>query len=395
MNRVVVTGMGIVSPLGCNVDSVFNNLMNGKSNFLISDQLKREYPEGKKRTSNVSSDFEDLCKSFGIQPVRNFSNYVKLAVLQAVKDAGLSNDDIDCDLFIGTCESATFERGGYFKTPINEIENYLEGEKPVDKIAELAFYMGVKGEVLSFPIACTGGNIAITVGAKKIMYGNSKMCIVGGADFLTDKIYSTFYNLGSLAKTHCKPFDKSRDGIVVGEGAAFIIIEDLMHALNRSANVYAEIKGFNISCDAHHLTTPDNEGKMASISIEKALRKAHIHPKDISYISPHATGTVANDLQEANALIRVFGKKISTIPISAIKSLLGHCMGAASAIEAIAIIKSIQTGEIPQTINSNDPDTDFLYPLMLRDFPPISVNTVLSNSYAFGGNICSVIFSKI
>jgi len=395
VRKVVVTGMGIVSPLGCNVDRVFNNLMKGKSNFLISDQLKREYPEGRKRTSNVSSDFEALCKSFGIQPVRSFSNYVKLSVLQAIKDAELSVKDIDCDLYIGTCESATFERVGYYQTPMNEIGNYLEGEKPVDKIAEISFNLGIKGETLSFPIACTGGNIAITVGAKKIMYGNSKVCIVGGADILTDKIYSTFYNLGSLAKTDCKPFHKSRDGIIVGEGAAFIIIEDLIHALDRSATIYAEIKGFNISCDAHHLTTPDNEGKMASISIEKALRKAHLEPKDISYISPHATGTVANDLQEVNALIKVFGNRISTIPVSPIKSLLGHCMGAASAMEAIAIIKSIQTGKIPHTVNYCDSDTDFLYPLLLSDFPPISVDTVLSNSYAFGGNICSVIFSKI
>lgn len=394
MSRVVVTGMGVVSPLGCEVDVLFENLVNSKRNFAYSNQLKKIYSEGKKATSNVSSDFESLCEKYGIEPVRSFSNYSKLAIKQALHDARLWESDIDLDLYIGTCESFTFERKEYLNALESEIENCLLGKRPFEIIAEIAAFAGVKGEVLSFPVACTGGNIAIAIGAKKILYGNRNVCVVGGADFLTDKIYSTFYSLGSLAKNYCKPFDKERDGITVGEGAAFLILENLQYARRRNAKIYAEIRGVDIACDAYHLTTPDKDGKMAALSIEKVLEKSNLNIQDVSYISPHATGTIANELQEANALAKVFGAILPYIPISAIKSLLGHCMGAASAMEAISIIKSIEKNIIPQTVNSDMPDDNFKYPLKLYDYSLRDVSIVLSNSYAFGGNICNVVFSK-
>jgi 3-oxoacyl-[acyl-carrier-protein] synthase II len=197
-----------------------------------------------------------------------------------------------------------------------------------------------------------------------------------------------------LSNSSCKPFDKKRDGITVGEGAGFLVLENLEHALKRGASILAEVIGYNIACDAYHLTTPDIQGIMASKSMEKAIMMSNISPSDISYISPHGTGTYSNDLQEANAIFKVFGEKGSTVPISAIKSILGHCMGSASAIEAIAITLSIVNNVIPKTINVDSTDSTFPCELNTTQYEDTNISTVLSNSFAFGGNICAVVFSK-
>jgi 3-oxoacyl-[acyl-carrier-protein] synthase II len=181
----------------------------------------------------------------------------------------------------------------------------------------------------------------------------------------------------------------------VGEGAGFLVLEELTHARKRGAEILAEVKGYNISCDAFHLTTPDINGIMAGHSMEKALKMAEIAPEDISYISPHGTGTYTNDLQEANAIFRIFGEQADKIPISAIKSMLGHCMASASAIEAIVATLSIAKNAIPETIHIRQVDNTFPCRLNLSGFSAgKTITSVLSNAFAFGGNICSIVIAK-
>lgn len=396
-HRVVITGLGVVSPLGCNVDKLFSNLMVGKTNFSKPNNLMRKYEGGERLVSYVSEDYIRQCKRYGVFPEYTNVGYTILACKQAIENAGLDNKKEmlgNADLHIGTSESYAFDVMNYMKCPDSDVETYLQGNHPAENLSFIASELGLKGEVISFPVACSGGNVAISTCAKKIKYGYKDICIAGGVDHIGENSYSTFHCLGALSRTSCKPFDKDRDGITVGEGAGFLVLESLEHAELRGAKILAEVKGYNISCDAYHLTTPDINGIMASNSISKAMGMAGVKPQDISYISPHGTGTFSNDMQEANAIYSVFGSISSTIPVSAIKSMLGHCMGAASAIEAIVAACSIERNRIPETINVSHVDEAFPCGLMVNGYGERVVSVVLSTAFAFGGNISSVVFSK-
>lgn len=394
--RVVITGIGVVSPLGCDANLLFNNLLIGKKNFSQSTSLKRNYPDSELLTSNVSNDFEEECASYNIPVKRSLVNYAKLAGKKALESANITSHPLEeISMFIGTCDSYTFDPIEYANYKKDDIEIKFGNKLPYGFLSDIGKYLQIKGEIAAFPIACSSGNVAITVGTQRIKYYQDDICLVGGVDFLNDNIYSTFYCLDSISKSTCKPFDKTRDGIIIGEGAAFLVLESYENALKRGANILAEIIGYNISCDAHHLTTPNQNGTMSAVSILKALKMANISPEDIDYISPHATGTIANDLHEANAMYKVFGEKLSQKPISAIKSMLGHCMGAASAIEAVVSIVSLNKNRIPKTINSSGKDPNFPCDLNVCNYKSDNyINIILSNSFAFGGNICCVVFKK-
>jgi 3-oxoacyl-[acyl-carrier-protein] synthase II len=234
----------------------------------------------------------------------------------------------------------------------------------------------------------------MALAANKIQIGETDIAIAGGADIFNELCYSIFYSLGILSETSSSPFMKNRDGITIGEGAGFLVIESIESAQKRGANILAEFSGYDMSCDAYHLTTPNPEGYEAVKAMIAAIKNSGLETSDIDCISPHATGTHANDLQEASAIYKVFGKKAgSSIPISATKSVLGHCMGAASALEAIISILAINNNQIPETLNPNNDTCE--YDLNICNFSkPTNINNVLSNSFAFGGNICCVILSK-
>ena len=396
-HRVVITGLGVASPLGCNVNEMFSNLLQGKSHFAKPQGFKREYEGGVRLVSSISDDFSLTCEKYDIPPEHNLSCYTLIACKQAIESAGLKTEYKmlqRADLHLGTSESYSFDNMDYLNCPEKDIEEYLHGRYPAETLSFIASELNIKGEIISFPIACSGGNVAISTGAKKIKYGQKDICIVGSADHLSEKTYTTFHCLGALSDSSCKPFDKHRDGITVGEGAGFLVLERLEHAIERGVPILAEIIGYNISCDAYHLTTPDINGIMATKSIRKAMEMAGVTPPDISFVSPHGTGTYSNDLQEANALYNIFGDQSKTIPVSGIKSMLGHCMASASSLEAIAATVSIQRNKIPETINVHQIDDAFPCNLNTTHYSVRDVSTVLSNSFAFGGNICSIILTK-
>jgi 3-oxoacyl-[acyl-carrier-protein] synthase II len=218
--------------------------------------------------------------------------------------------------------------------------------------------------------------------------------LAGGADSFSRITYTGFARLGAIAPSLCQPFDLNRKGMIPGEGAAFLVLERLDHAQMRSARVYAEVAGYGLSCDAHHMTAAHPQAHGGARAMEIALKSAGVDPPHVDYISAHGTGTPTNDRLETIAIKRVFGDYAHRVPISSIKSMLGHTMGAASAIEAVACVLAIADDRIPPTINLVNPDPecdlDFV-PLVSRSH---KVNVALNNAYAFGGNNSSVVFAR-
>jgi 3-oxoacyl-[acyl-carrier-protein] synthase II len=221
--------------------------------------------------------------------------------------------------------------------------------------------------------------------------GRAELMLAGGADAFSRITYAGFARLGAIAPERCQPFDRRRKGMIPGEGAAVLVLEPLDAARRRGARIYAEVAGYGLSCDAHHMTAAHPEGDGAVRAMSRALADAGVAPEQVSYISAHGTGTPTNDRLEAIAVGRVFGAG-TRVPISSIKSMLGHTMGAASAIEAAVCALAVATDEVPPTMGMEDPENDFDYvPNLARR---LRVEVAMNNAYAFGGNNASTIFRK-
>jgi 3-oxoacyl-[acyl-carrier-protein] synthase II len=258
--------------------------------------------------------------------------------------------------------------------------------------AHVAGELELAGPNLVIPTACAAGNYAIAYAFDALRSGRADMMLAGGADSFSRITYTGFARLGAVAPEKCQPFDRNRKGMIPGEGAAILVLEKFDKALARGATIYAEIAGYGLSCDAHHMTAAQPEG--AARAMEKALSDSRLRPEDVSYISAHGTGTPTNDRSETIAVKQVFRESAYRTPISSIKSMLGHTMGAASALEAAACALAIFHNRIPPTINFEEPDPecDLDYvPNVAREH---EVMVAMNNAYAFGGNNASVIFKK-
>lgn len=368
-NRVVITGMGCVSPLGNTPTELFENLLIGKTGFR---SMHHGVP-----VALIDNSFQRICTKMGALQCKDTQSYISYAVREALISSGLDETEASVDLYVGASENLSDP-----------------SSKQGDVMNSIAKKLPFIRDYVSFPVACSGGNVAIAVAMSKIQTGRSDVCIAGGVEAFSELCFSTFKTLQILSKEGTTPFSGQRDGITIGEGAAFLVLEDLEHAKARNAPILGEIASYSIRCDAFHLNTPDPYGKGAEKAIRAAIDRAKIQYHNISYISPHGTGTIANEQQEANAIHSVFGEYSSKIPISAIKSMLGHCLGAASALEAIASVLSIQKQKIPNTIGDIHKDETLPFIPYLYGFKSIPVEYVLSNSFAFGGNIACVIFKR-
>jgi len=248
------------------------------------------------------------------------------------------------------------------------------------------------GPNLMFSTACAAGNYAIGYGFDLIRLGRADLIFAGGSDPFSRVAYTGFNQFGAVAPEKCQPFDKNRRGMMVAEGAGILIIESLEHAARRNAPIYAEISGYGLSCDAHHITLPSVEG--VTRCMLQALRQTGTGIHEIDYISAHGTGTLANDRTECAAIRDVFGLRTQRIPVSSIKSMLGHTMGAASALEAIACSLTVKNNVIPPTINYETPDPECDIDCVPNQAREQEVNIALNNSYAFGGNNASLVLRK-
>jgi 3-oxoacyl-[acyl-carrier-protein] synthase II len=257
----------------------------------------------------------------------------------------------------------------------------------------VAAELELKGPNLVIPTACAAGNYAIGYASDLIKSGKADCVICGGSDAISRVCFTMFLRLGAMTPDLCRPFDGNRHGMIVSEGAAALVLESYENAKKRNAKIYADVAGYGNSCDAYHVTAPHPEGRGAMLAIQKALDNSSVNKKDIQYISVHGTGTKANDAAEAFALGQVFGNDIRQVPISSIKSMIGHTMGAAAAIEAVASILVLNEKRLP--VNMNLENLDQAIQLnVVKDPAEANIQCVLSNSFAFGGNISCIVLRR-
>ena len=406
--RVVITGLGVVSPVGSSTEAFWRALTGSVSGV---DKLTRLpnalYPRD---LAAEIKDWDELPEA-GDASLAAYGQAVAYAVASArmaLGDAGFAQglaDGNDCAVLIGTTMGnqdlveQVIDRHDLDEASVLSEE---QGQGLANFGASLlssvvAHRFGCQGGAMTFVNACAAGNYAVGTGFARIRSGQESMALVGGADPFSRACYTIFHRLNASASTDCRPFDQHREGMVVGEGAAMLVLEEYEQALARKAHIYAEVTGYALTCDAYHATAPHPEGRGAVAAMQRALQVAGLTPADIDYVSAHGTGTAANDQSEAVAMHHVFGERLASLPVSSIKSSLGHCMGAASAFEAVACALGLYHQIAPPTINTSEIDSAF--PVRLDVIPgqarAMPMQHVMSNAFAFGGNIATVVFSRL
>ena len=394
--RVAVTGLGVVSSIGIGRDTFWNSLIEGKSgisNISLFDTSKFSRHNGGEIKNFNPSEYIKNVKYLG-----RASQFAIAATKLALSDAGMPATAISEKnaVIIGT----TLPEGGDVDLSskgllegegVKILEHIMLNLLPSSISRNVSYYFDLKGRNLLIPNACSAGNYAIGYGFDLIKKGEIETAIVGGSEALSRIIFQGFQRLYAVAPDFCSPFDKNRKGIIPGEGAGVLFLENMDNAIKRNAKIYAEVAGYGLSCDAHHMTIPKKDGILKAM--KKALKNSGMVPGQIDYINAHGTGTNANDKEESSAIRELFPEK--NIPVSSIKSMLGHTMGAASSIEAVACCLAIQNNMIPPTINFSTPDPDCNIDCVPNTSRKARLNCVLNNGFAFGGNNCCVVLSRI
>jgi 3-oxoacyl-[acyl-carrier-protein] synthase II len=325
------------------------------------------------------------------------------ATRMALADAGLSEADLPaperCGVTMGTTSGEPREvealDDAYVADELDGAGGRFIERYPCHVIAaNVAAEVGFAGYNAMIPTACAAGNYAIARALDVLRAGRADLMLAGGADCFSRITYTGFARLGAISPDLCRPFDRNRQGMIPGEGAAVLVLEPVERARARGATLYAEVAGYGLSCDAHHMTAADPEGAGGARAMEKALAESGRAPEEISYISAHGTGTPTNDRQETIAMKRVFGEAAYRVPVSSIKSMIGHTMGAASAIEAAVCALAVHTGRIPPTINLEESDPECDLDFVADGARELPVHAAMNNAYAFGGNNASVIFTR-
>jgi 3-oxoacyl-[acyl-carrier-protein] synthase II len=394
--KVVVTGMGVISAIGLDRHEFWRSLLAGKPG--ISKVSLFDTSGFKRHCAGEIKDFDatSFIPAKQAQFMGRASQFACAAVKMALQDAkldigGLKNPA--CGVFIGTTMSEAsvldISCQRLLKDDLDAITkklmlSVLSASLP----RNVGTHFKIKGNNLLIPCACAAGNYTIVNAFDLIRRGEIDMAIVGGAEALSRVAFQGFQRLYAMAEDTCAPFDQDRQGMLLGEGAGVLVLESGEQAKKRKADIYAEVLGYGLSCDAGHITIPAKEGIAKAMA--KALKNSRTIPCDIDYISAHGTGTSANDKAEAQAVNSVFGGR--KVPMSSIKSMLGHSLGAASALEAIACCLAIKTGNVPPTINFRTPDPDCDVDCVPNQARALAVRRCLNNAFAFGGNNCCVVF---
>lgn len=411
MKRVVITGMGALTPIGNNINDYWTNLKAGTSGAAEITRFD---------TSKFKTHFGCELKNFNIddhiprsesRKYDRFTSYALIAAEEAVKNANIDFESLNRNKIgvvwgsgNGGIETFTEEMIDYVKRDENPKFNPFFIPKIIADIASgvISMKYGLRGINFTCISACASGTTAIIDAFNYIRWGKANMVITGGSEapitaaglggFNASRALSTN---NEEASTASRPFDKTRDGFVVGEGAGALILEEYEHAKARGANIIAEVAGGGMAADAYHLTGTHPEGEGAFLGMNEALEDAGITAKDIDYINMHATSTPIGDQSELIAVERVFGKRES-LKLSATKSMTGHLLGAAGAIESIASIMAIQEGVIPPTINTKEVDSDWgdKFDLTLGTAQKHDVLYAMSNTFGFGGHIATAIFKR-
>jgi len=389
-NNVVITGMGIVSPLRPfkGIDIFWDALCLGEDSIkrmnLPLMNIDRQWPM-------AGIDMSILADDINMEDKFHFLS--EFALNMAMTDAGI-NGYRNIGLSIGTVLGNILFKEKKLMDGTRDKKGY-EGRCSLSFISSyLADKYNLKGPNIVVSTACSSGTDAIGIAARKIVSGKTDVMIAGGVDVLSDFAILGFDSLQALTEDKIRPFEKNRTGLVLGEGAAFVVLESGSHAVRRGARIYGNVLGYTSRADANHLTGPHREGRGLTDAINQTISEANISLCDVNYINAHGTGTTYNDLMETKAIKRVFGKTAYEIPVSSTKSMLGHSFGAAGVTEAICCLLSIKNNRIPPTINYSvrDPECDLDYvPNVSRQH---DVKIAISLSAGFGGQNSVIIFGE-
>ena len=388
MERVVVTGLGVVSALGNNIQEFESGLKEGRSGIKPVTRFDASVYR--------NPDAGVVEGDYGTESIS--LEYAKDACSQAIADAGLIFENEDSSR-VGVAIASSLGCVGQFQKLIvnknNGIKNDISTFKNIPH-SNIAAYISSKyhanGACVSLDTACASGSSILGYAFDLIRNGKCDVVISGGVDELSLLSYSGFSGMMNLSKDICRPFDKNRTGILLGEGCGMVILESATHAQNRNAKVYCSIEGYGLSNDAYHETQPDPKGEGAEKSIRMALKQADITPDKIDYINAHGTGTKQNDSMEMKAVNAVFGENKANMTVSSIKGAIGHTLGAAGAREFVATAIAMNKGFVPPTINFNEPIDDYAdWDFAANKAFEKHINYAMSNSFGFAGNCCAII----
>jgi 3-oxoacyl-[acyl-carrier-protein] synthase II len=399
--RVVITGLGVVSAVGNSLPEFWNSIIEGKDGtkqitafdpspyrIKIAAEVSRLNPEAhfsKKEMRRLSR-----CDQLGI-----------VAFREAWKSARLDRDPIDKErvgVVLGAGSGGILSVEKYFRDFYQGLKrpspSLLISYSLATTTDLIAIESGLKGPRSTTATVCSSSSASLGVAYEMIQMGLADVMVSGGSDSLCEVSFSGFSSLKLVDPESCKPFDKRRQGLVIGEGAGILILEELEHAIRRGATIHSEFLGYGICADAYHLTSPEPNGEGVERVIRIALAHAGVSPEEVGTINAHATATPFNDIAETRGIKRVFGERAKEIPISGIKSMVGHCLGSAGGIEAVATVLTLENGIIPPTIHYEVPD-----PLCDLNYTPNhsikkDVQIAISNSFAFGGNNVCLVFMK-
>lgn len=407
--RVVVTGLGVISPVGLTVSTMWEALVSGQSgvNYISSFDPA---PFGTRLAAEVK-DF-DASVFVGRKQARHMDRFTQFAVvasLQAMEAAGLTinaDNAEETGVIVGNSVCGLLTVSEQFKV-LSEM-----GPKRVSPVlaptmtgdaasVQVSLILGTKGVNYSPSATCSSGSDAIGQAYEVIHQGNAKVMVAGGTEApIIPLILAAFGAIRALSTRNdnppaaCRPFDAERDGFVLGEGAAVMVLEDAAYALERGAPILAEIVGYSATSDAFHLTQPSPDGEGAVRAVRLALKRASLTPDEIDYINAHGTATLLNDRAETTVIKSVFGDRASHIPISASKSMIGHLLGAAGSIEAVISILAMNHGVLPPTINLTHPDPECDLDYVPNQARWVKIRTAMSNSFGFGGHNSVLIFRQ-
>ncbi|MBI4517702.1 MAG: beta-ketoacyl-[acyl-carrier-protein] synthase family protein [Deltaproteobacteria bacterium] len=395
LDRIAITGLGSINALGVGVAAFAEGLRAGSCGI---GELSLFSSAGFR--SSTAAEVKELHPPAWLPraTVRRASRTTLLALMAAAEAwrmAGLTEPG-DAGVVIGTTTGGMAAGEECFRRMVvgepghRRLSDWLE--TPVSTPADaVAHAFACYGPRLTVSTACSSGANALGLAADWIRSGRAATVLCGGTDSLCQMTYSGFNALQALAREPCRPFDKNRAGLTLGEGAAMFVFEHWQHARQRGARIVGEFVAYGVSADAHHLTQPRPDGECAALAMRRALHEGGVAAEEIDYVNAHGTGTPLNDVVETRAIKAVLGARALQVPVSSTKSMIGHCLGAAGAIEALASLLAIRGGFVPPTatLESPDPECDLDYvPKLSR---PAQLTTVLSNSYGFGGNNTSVI----
>lgn len=406
--RVVITGIGAVTPIGIGKDEFWKNCLLGKSGtkkiktFDVSDY-----------TTKIAATIEDFkpeqyMDKIWVRRSDRFSQFATAATLMAIDDAKIKGkyQENSTGVYIGTGV------GGMFFCETQVVEIMKKGRKAcnpttIPKITPnavnnvIAIIFKAKGPNITICTACSSGAHAIGQAYDAIQEEKADVMIAGGTESpIMQYNFAAFDALDVMSKKNedmekaCRPFDKQRDGFIMGEGSAILILEELEHAKKRNADIYAEVIGYSATSGAYHIVAPDPSGSDIIRAMQLCLNEAGIKSKDIDYINAHGTATIANDLAETKAIKKVFGDYAYKVPISSTKSMVGHSLGASGAIEAVVCALSIKTGKIHPTINLETPDPECDLDYVPGKYREKEIKYALSNSFAFGNNNVCLLFKR-